>query len=181
MPSGHPSDEPHFLLLGRVLRPHGIRGELRLEILTAYPERIVSGKRVYLGTNPYDPASVSEHTVVQARKHQHYLILQLEAITTRNEAELWREHYVMVNMDEAVPLEEGEYYLYQLIGLNVITDEDEMLGTVTDTIETGANNVFVVHGPRGEVLLPDIDECILDIDIDAGTMTVHIMDGLLGD
>lgn len=175
------SEQIPFLLLGRVLRPHGIRGELRLEILTAYPERIVTGKRLFIGTDPKKPESATEYTVVQSRKHQHFLILQLEEITDRNDAELMRNLYVMVPPEEAVPLEEGEFYLYQLIGLTVHTDEDELLGELTEVIETGANDVYIVQGPRGEVLLPAIDECILDIDFDNQTMTVHLLDGLLGD
>ncbi len=67
----------------------------------------------------------------------------------------------------------------QAIGLAVYTDEDEHLGEVPDVLETGANDVYVVQGPRGEILLPAIDECIVDVDIDAGRMTVRLMDGLL--
>ncbi|GAB4429200.1 MAG: ribosome maturation factor RimM [Anaerolineae bacterium] len=170
---------PPFLLLGRVLRPHGVRGEVRIEILTAYPERIVPDQRVYLGPDPSDVSTAVPHTVSRARKHQHYLILQFEEIPDRNAAELLREQYVMVALEDAVPLEEGEYYLFQVIGLRAISTEGEDLGQVVDVIETGANDVFVVHGPRGEILLPDIDECVRDIDFDAGTLTVHLLDGLV--
>lgn len=182
MPSQNTSSEqPPFLVLGRVLRPHGIRGELRMEILTAYPERIVAGKRLYIGPDTKQPSTAVVYTVNRARKHQHYLIIQVEGIDDRNAAEFLRDQYVMVTPDEAVPLEEGEFYLFQLIGLSVYTDTDELLGELTEVIETGANDVYVVHGARGEVLLPAIDECILDIDFDKQTMTVHLLDGLLGD
>lgn len=63
----------------------------------------------------------------------------------------------------------------------MVTDEGEYLGKIADVIETGANDVYVVHGPLGEVLLPDIEECILKVDIAAGQMTVHLMEGLLGE
>lgn len=172
---------PPFLLLGRVLRPHGVRGEVRIEILTAYPERIVPDQRVYLGRDPSDVRTAVPHTVIRARKHQHYLILQFKEIPDRNAAELLREQYVMVALEDAVPLEEGEYYLFQVIGLRAISTEGEELGSVVDVIETGANDVFVVHGPRGEILLPDIDECIRDIDFETGTLTVQLLDGLLGE
>lgn len=182
MPPTNPSlEQPPFLLLGRILRPHGIRGELRMEVLTAHPENIVPGREVFVGPDLEEPATATAYTVERARAHQGIVILQFEELTTRNEAEWLRNLYVMVTLEDAVPLEPGEVYLYQLIGLDVYSDEDEHLGEITDIIETGANDVFVVHGPRGEVLLPDIDECILDIDLDAGRMTVHIMDGLLGD
>lgn len=170
---------PPFLLLGRVLRPHGIRGELRIELMTAYPDRLVPDRHVYVGTNPDDPSSATLYTVRQARKHQQFLILQLDGINDRNAAEPLRQQYVMVTFDEAVPLEDDEFYLFQLIGLDVYTTEDELLGSVVDIIETGANDVYVVHGDYGEVLLPAIDECIVEMDFDAGRLTVRLMDGLL--
>ncbi len=171
--------QPPFLLLGRVLRPHGVRGEVRIEVLTAYPERIVPGRRVFIGSDPQDPQSASAHVVTRSRKHQKMLILQFEGIGNREAAEALRGQFVMVTLDDAVPLEEDEFYLFQLIGLAVYTDEGEHLGRITDVIETGANDVYVVRGPRGEVLLPAIDECILELDIEGGKVTVHLMDGLL--
>jgi 16S rRNA processing protein RimM len=174
-------DPPPFLLLGRVLRPHGVRGELRVEIITAYPERVVEGRRVYLGTDPQEANTAEARRVTHARRHQQYLILELEGITDRNTAELYRDHYVMVALEDAVPLEEGEFYLFQVLGIDVYTDEGEYLGQVSDVIETGANDVYVVHGPSGEVLLPDIEECILKVDIPEGRMTVHMMEGLRGE
>ncbi|MCL4239205.1 MAG: 16S rRNA processing protein RimM [Anaerolineae bacterium] len=176
-----PTGTPPFLLLGQVLRPHGIRGELRVEVLTAYPERIGPGQRVYLGPSPTDVSAARLYTIVQARQHQKYLILQLAGIGDRNAAELLREQYVMVAFEDAVPLEDGEYYLFQVIGLEVVTTEGEVLGSIQEVLETGANDVFVVRGPRGEVLLPVIDECVQHIDFDAGRITVRLLEDLLGE
>lgn len=178
-PSAPP--EPPFLLLGRILRPHGIRGEVRIEVLTAYPERIGPQSRIYLGADPADRRRAVAYTVVHARPHQEYLILKLEGINDRSAADLLRAQYVMVALEDAVPLEEGEFYLFQAIGLQVYTDAGEHLGQVTDVLETGANDVYVVHGARGEILLPAIDECVLRVDIAAQRMTVHLLDGLLPD
>ena len=105
----------------------------------------------------------------------------MEGLSDRDEAELLRDQYVMVALDDAVPLEEDEFYLYQIIGLPVYTEDDEHLGEVVDVIETGANDVYVVRGPRGEILLPAIEECILDVDIEGKRVTVRLMEGLLGD
>lgn len=174
-------EPPPFLLLGRVLRPHGVRGELRLELITAYPERISEGGRVFVGSDPQDPAAAEEHRVTRARRHQQYLILELEGVTDREAADSFRDRYVMVPLEEAIPLEVGEFYLFQALGLDVVTDEGEFLGQVSDVIETGANDVYVVHGPSGEILLPDIEECILKVDIAANQMTVHLMEGLRGE
>lgn len=181
MPMSPMDDQPPFLLLGKVLRPHGLRGELRIEVLTAYPERIASNSTVYIGRDPQNAGIATAYEVQRARKHQQYLILQLVGVPDRNAADLLRQQYVMVPLENAVPLEDDEFYLFQAIGLAVYTDTGEHLGQVVELIETGANDVYVVHGPRGEVLLPAIDECVLTIDIDAGTMTVRLMDGLLPD
>jgi 16S rRNA processing protein RimM len=177
MPSEQPG-QPRFLLLGRILRPHGVRGELRIEVLTAYPERLRPGLIVNIGS---DPAAddAPEYEITKVRPHQQYLIVQVDGVDDRNAADLLREQYIMIALDEAVPLEDDEFYLFQAIGLAVCTDDGEDLGAVVDVLETGANDVYVVQGPRGEVLLPAIDECVLDVDIDAGKMTVHLMDGLL--
>jgi len=173
-----PSEQPRFLLLGRILRPHGIRGEIRVEVLTAYPERITPGMVVSVGP---DAAAddAPEYEITKVRTHHQYLILQVDGIDDRDTADSLRELYVMIPLDDAVPLEDDEFYLFQAIGLAVCTDDGEDLGAVVDVLETGANDVYVVQGPRGEVLLPAIDECILDVDIEAGKMTVHLMDGLL--
>lgn len=172
---------PPFLLLGQVLRPHGVRGELRLEVLTDYPERIVKGTTVYLGLDAQNSAAAVPYEVVQARPHQQYLIVLLKGVNDRNQAELLREHFVMIPLADAVPLEEDEFYLYQLIGLEVYTETGERLGEIIEVVETGANDVYVVQGSRGEILLPAIDECVLDIDLDAEKVTVRLLDGLLGD
>src|SRR3990172_2135251 len=156
------SGQPPFLLLGRVLRPHGVRGELRVEVLTAYPERIGPGTVVYAGTDPANAAGAAEYEVVSARSHLQYLILRVAGVEDREGADLLRERYLMVPLEEAVPLEEDEFYLFQVIGLAVSTVEHESLGRVVDVLETGANDVYVVQGPRGEILLPAIDDCIVD-------------------
>lgn len=170
---------PAYLLIGEVLRPHGVRGELRMKIRTDFPERIGELEQVYLGRTP-DGAKVKSHTVTHLRLHQGYGLLKLEGVDDRDQADALRGLLVMVPLEEAVPLEEGEFYLYQLIGISVQTDDGVMLGTLVDVLETGANDVFVVNSPTyGEVLIPDIDETILDIDIEARLMTVHLLDGLL--
>ena len=86
---------------------------------------------------------------------------------------------VQIPIENAVPLEEGEYYLYQLIGVQVETEDGEGLGQVVDVIETGANDVYVVRGPRGEVLLPAIGDVVLDLDLESKRMVVHLLAGLV--
>lgn len=173
------SNAPHYLLIGEVLRPHGVKGELRIRLLTDYPERVNQLKTVYLGTDPTSPKA-DPYTVQHMRMNQEYGLLKLHEISDRNQADLLRQLLVMVPLQDAVPLEEGEFYLYQLIGLTVQTAEGSVLGSITDVLETGANDVYVVTGAaHGEILIPVTDETIVKTDIQAGVVIVNLPDGLL--
>lgn len=150
-----------------------------MRILTDYPERITKGAEVYLGTDPRSD-DATPYPVEHMRMHQGYGLLKLKPIRNRNDAETLRGLKVMVRHEDAIPLDDDEIYLYQLIGLTVQTDDGETLGELVDVLETGANDVYIVRSRRyGEVLIPAIDETILDIDLDAQTMTVALPEGLL--
>ena len=170
------STEPRFLVIGRVTRPHGVHGEVRAEIHTDVPERFTWLKELYLGER--DPMPVAVESV---RFHKKFVLLKLAGYDSRDAADGLRRTWLQVPVDESIPLEPGEYFLYQLIGLEVYTDEDEHLGQVAEVIETAANNVFLVRGTRGEVLLPDIDDVILKVDVANGRITVHLIPGLIPD
>ena len=170
---------PEYLVIGEVLRPHGVQGELRIRILTNYPERIAKLKTVYLGMDIESP-TLKPYEVVGMRMHQNYGLLTLHDITTRDKADRLRGQFIMVDMEHAVPLEEGEFYLYELLGLEVRTEDRELLGTISEVIETGANDVYVVESPRfGEVLIPVTEETVLETNIAAGIVTVRLPEGLL--
>jgi 16S rRNA processing protein RimM len=170
--------EPCYLLVGRVLRPHGVRGELRIEIITDYPERLAQHAHFYLA-HPGSPAAVQRYSVEGMRFHREVLLLKLSGCDDRNAADELRGMLVQIPVEEAVPLEEGEYYLFQLIGVQVETEQGERLGQVVEVIETGANDVYVVRGPRGEVLLPAVDEVVLELDLESKRMVVRPLPGML--
>lgn len=172
--AAQPIAPPAFLLVGKLNRPHGVHGEMILSVMTDFPERIKSGVEVYIGVE-HQPV-----TIKTTRHHNRGLLVSLEGFSTREEVDHLRNKEMFVSAADRPPLPEGEYYLHQILGLNVITDEGQPLGTVTDWIETGANGVLVVRREDGtDVLLPDIDEVVLKIDLDAGQMTVHILEGLI--
>lgn len=170
-----PNIDPNYMLIGRVLRPHGVRGELRVEQFTLVPEYFES-EVLYLGRRP---SQLAAYEVESTRFHQGKALIKLAGIDDRDEVDKLRQLWVYLDREEAEPLEDGEFYLYQLMGMRVVTDEGEELGKVTDTISTGANDVFVINGPRGEILLPDIEEVVLNIDGEKELITVHLMDGLV--
>jgi 16S rRNA processing protein RimM len=169
-----PTGEPAFLLVGILRRPHGVRGEILMAVMTDFPERIQPSVTLYMGEE-YKPV-----TVANSRHHNKGLIIQFEEFASRNDVENIRNQNLFVRAEDRPPLPEGEYYLHELIGLRVITDEGETLGVITEMIETGANNVYVVHCDDGpDVLLPATDEVILVVDVDNKIMRVHILEGLL--
>lgn len=163
-----------YLVVGEVLRPHGVRGELRMRVMTNYPQRLGELDKLYFG-----PEHTS-HRLLGVRPHRGALLLRLDGIADREAAEHFREMLVYVHISEAVPLEDGEYYLFQLVGLEVVTDDGRVLGNLVDVIETGANDVYVVRGPDdAEILLPAIPQVIVNVDVPGGRMIVHLLEGLV--
>lgn len=173
-----PDTEPRFLLIGQISRPHGVRGEVRVIVHTDVPERYTWLQEVYVSEDP-DAESPRLIAVEGARFHQNSVLLKLAGYDDRNAAETLRSLWLRVPLAEAIPLEEGEYFLYQLEGLAVHSTEGEFLGRLVEVLETRANNVFVVQGPYGELLLPDVAEIIQAIDFETGTMAVALLPGLL--
>ncbi len=170
--------EPSYVIVGRVSRPHGIRGEVRVEILTDYPEKLVQHDDLYLAP-PRSPDDVERYPLESTRPHKGILLVKLGGCDDRDAAEELRGMLVQIPLDEAVPLEEGEYYYFQLVGVDVETETGEWLGRVADVIETGANDVYIVRGPYGEILLPAIEDVILELDTERREMVVRLLPGML--
>ncbi len=167
--------EPRYLAIGRVARPHGVRGELRVEVLTDYPEWVE--QRAYLYVGP----THQRYALERVRLHQDVLLLKLEGCDDRDAAEALRGALIEVPVEDAIPLDEGEYYHFQLVGLQVVTETNEILGEVVEvmTLPKNANEVYVVHGPLGEILLPAIEDVVVSLDVDAGQIVVRPLPGLL--
>ncbi|HDN79898.1 MAG: 16S rRNA processing protein RimM [Chloroflexi bacterium] len=164
---------PKYISIGRVVAPWGDRGEVKVKVLTDFPERFALLEKVYIGK------TARPFQVKGFRFHKGFAILQLEGFHTRSQAEALRGQFIQIPIEEVMPLEEGEYYEFEIIGLEVRTEEGKFLGKVKEIIYTGANDVYVVEGPEGEVLIPAIEDVILDINLAEGRMTVRLMEGLL--
>lgn len=177
---GSAGAEPRFLIIGQVRKPHGLRGELKVAVHTDDPERFKLLDTVYISRR-FDDANPKPVGLKSVRFQGETALLKLEGYDSPETAGTLRKYYLHVPLEDAIPLEEGEYYLYQLLGLDVYTVDGEHLGELTNVIETGANNVFEVKGKRGEILLPDIDDVIKAIDFDAKRMTIEPLPGLLSD
>lgn len=171
-PSGVASSTEALLAIARIVAPHGIRGEIRATLLTDFPGRFKHTTEVWLG-NPPTPARVR-----RARLSGRQVVLQLEGVETRDQAEALRRQLVQVPESQAVSLPEGEYFWHQIIGLEVRDRIDVCLGRVAEVIETGSNHVYVIRGEHGEWLLPATREVIEKIDLDSGVIRVQLLPGM---
>lgn len=174
-PAGSPGNgEPVFLVVGKLRRPHGIRGEIIMDVWTDFPERLEKGGVVFVGQD-YRP-----ETIRSLRWHGRSMLMAFDAYQTPESAGDLRNLLVYVRADDRPPLPEGEYYHHQLMGMRVVDESGELLGHLTQIMDTGANDVFVVRPQTGpEILLPAIESVILDIDLEKGEMRVHLLPGLI--
>lgn len=166
-------DAEPYLAVARVVAPHGIRGEVRCEVITDFPERLKRTERLYRGDN-HIPVELE-----RARLDRQSAILKLAGIQSRDEAQALRGQMLYVPEAEAVRLPGDSYFWHQILGLTVRTDAGEELGEVAEIMQTGSNDVYVVRKDGREILLPAIKDVVHDIDIATGVMTVHMMEGLL--
>ena len=172
--SGSPQGEPEFLAVGRLGRPHGVRGDLILHVWTDFPERLIPGAVLLAGD------ALDEVELTHVRPHKQNLIVHLDGVNHREAATRYTNLILHIPIEYAMPLEEGEFYHHQLVGLAVVSDEGQPLGQLTRVIETGANDVYVVSdADGGELLLPAIDEVVRKIDLPARQILVHVIPGLL--
>lgn len=167
--TGSSINEPVFIAVGRLRRPHGVKGEIMMEILTDFPERIKVGNVVHVGQG-YQPMKITG-----LRRHQQGFLLRFEGIESRDDISVYRSDYVCVTTDDLPALDEGEYYFHQLIGISVYDEDGNELGKLAEIMETGANHVYLVqHEDGSEVLLPAIESVILDVKIDGQRMIVRL-------
>ena len=162
--------------VGVISNTHGIRGEVKVYPTTDNVRRFDDLKEVILDTGK---EQLILH-VTSVKYFKNMVILKFKEFDNINDIIPYKGMDLLVTRENAIPLEEGEYYIADIIGSKVMTDEDKILGTLTDVLQTGANDVYVVKTKDGkEVLLPSIEECILDRDIENKIVKVHIMKGLL--
>lgn len=164
------------LQVGVITQTHGIRGEVKVYPTTDDAARFKRLKEVILDTGRERLALKIENV----KFFKQFVILKFQGYDSINDIEKYKSSRLLVPREQAVKLKKDEYFVADMIGLKVVTDEDEEFGILKDVLSTGANDVYVVNRADGtEVLLPAIRECILKVDMERRIMRVHIMDGLL--
>ena len=158
-------DPRELITIGSIVAPHGVRGDLRVLPQTDFPERFAETEVCYIDGKTYH--------IVSAKFHKQYVLISFAEITDRDTAETMRRKEIQVERDALTALPEGRYYIFDIIGLTVTDMAGEVLGTVTEVLQPGANDVYVVSAEgKADLLLPVIDGVIMDVDLEARTMTV---------
>src|SRR5215204_5588771 len=171
--SGSPEGEPVYLTVGFLRRPHGLEGEIIMDLHTDFPERMKSGRKLFIG-DEHQPM-----TLTSVRPHQMGLLVKFKDVETPEDAGKYRNQWVFIKATDAPPLPEGKIYKYKLIGFEVIDEHGNPLGKLVEVLETGANDVYVVRDEAGkELLLPAIPSVLLDLDAGRGLLKVHLLEGL---
>ncbi|OEH85791.1 hypothetical protein BHU72_03135 [Desulfuribacillus stibiiarsenatis] len=162
--------------VGKIVNTQGIKGELRIVPVTDFPDRFQRGEEFIVE----DAKGQQFVTIVEsARPHKNFILLKFKDMNSINDVEKWKGGELFVTEENLAPLEEGEYYFHQLIGLQVYTEDQVHVGTLDDILQTGANDVYVVKRPgQKDLLLPVIDECIREVNLDKNQIIVYIMPGL---
>ena len=167
-----------YFRIGVITSAHGIRGGVKVFPVTEDPERFRKLDKV-LFSLPGQDGIQGSFEVKRVAFQKQMVLLEFEGITDRNTAETLKGRQLWVSREEALPLGEREYYLADVMGMRVVTDDGEELGTVTDILETGSNEVFQVEKEQGKsLLIPSIPDCVVDMDFEQNLLTVHLLPGL---
>lgn len=165
-----------MLQVGVITQTHSVRGEVKVFPTTDDVNRFKKLKQVILDTGK----ETMPLEIQSVKFFKQFVILKFKGIDNINDIEKYKRCSLYVTREHAVALEEDEYFIADMIGMEVCTEDGNIFGTLKDVIETGANDVYVIeNAEHGEVLVPAIKECIRSVDIEKGQMMIHLMDGLI--
>lgn len=165
-----------YFEIGQIVNTFGIKGMVKIKPFTDDINKFDKFKKIYIKKEN----TKKEYQIEEVKYHKQMVLMKLKGINTPEEADLLRESYLIINREDEEPLEEGEYYIIDLLGSEVYTDENVLLGKLEDIYNTGSNDIYVVKDELGkQVLLPAISDVIKNIDIKNKKITVHIVSGLM--
>ncbi len=160
-----------FIPIGEILSPWGVEGQLKVRVLTDFPERFSPLSNIYIKHQPT--------TIKSAIWQKDRVIIKLDSIDSYQEAQGLRGQPIEIHRSQIKPLPDGQYYHFQLIGLEVQTTKGEPLGNISQILTTAGNDVYVVKGSEGEILIPAVTDVVKSVDIKRGLMIIEAIEGLL--
>ena len=165
-----------YLEIGQVVNTFGIQGMVKVNPFTDDIKRFDKLKTIYI----QNKKGIKEYGVQEVKYHKNMVLVKLKGIDNPEDADLLRQSYLLVDREKEEPLEDGVYYIVDLLGLEVYTDENQLLGTLEDIYNTGSNDIYVVKSQLGkQILLPGISDVIKKVDLEAKRIVVHLLKGLL--
>ncbi len=165
-----------LITIGKAVKPFGVKGEMKVEPMTDFPERFKTLRRVYL-VSPAGEEIACQVKAVRYAGGTPYLLFG--GYDSPEKARVLNGWFIKVPEEEAMPLPEGSYYQFEIIGMEVVSESGERLGTIIDIFETGSNDVYVMKSGRKEIYLPATKEIIKQVDREAKRMVIHLLDGLM--
>lgn len=168
-----------LLSVGKIVNTHGIRGELKILLNTDFPEIRFAPNRKVMMIQPQTGEKITLE-VETSRPNKQMYVVKFKEFGNINEVEKYKGWEIKVSKDQSVELPDNEYYFHEIIGCRVVSDEGQELGVVEEILRPGANDVWVVATPsRKQLLLPVIDDVVLDVDVKEKLIKVHLLEGLL--
>ena len=165
-----------LLKVGVITTTHGVRGEVKVFPTTDDAERFLDIEYVLLDTGK----ELRRLNIQNVKFFKNLVILKFKGVDNINDIEKYKGRDLWIPREEGQELEEDEYYIADLLGMSVVLEDGQEFGTLKDVMETGANDVYIIDSAEhGEVLLPAIKECILDVDLEKNIMTIHLIKGLI--
>ena len=165
-----------MLAVGRISKSVGLRGEVRIALLTDDPKRFDGLQTVWIGN---DEASAERHTISASRIERSSVVLKLSEIGSRTAADAQQGKYVFVEGRDAVKPKKGSYFIHDLIGMKVLTDEGRHVGAVRDVMHLPANDIWIVMNGMKELLIPAVKEVVVSVDDKRREIVIHAVEGLL--
>lgn len=165
-----------YLEIGQIVNTFGIKGMVKVKPFTDNIERFSNLEKIYIKNK----SGQTEYKIQEVKYHKNMVLIKFEGIENPEQADLLRNSYLIVDRETEEPLEAGRYYIVDMIGLDVFTDDNEYIGKLEDIYNTGSNDIYVVKNELGkQVLLPAIEDVIKNIDMDNKKVIVHLIPGLV--
>ncbi len=165
------SSDLDFITIGRILAPWGIKGKLKVKVITDFPQRFAPSSTVYVNRQPM--------TIDSTEWYKSKAIIKLNTIDNIEAAQRLRGQPIEIHHSQVYSLPEGQYYHFQLIGLEVWTTQGELLGNITEILTAESNDNYVVKGDKGEILIPAVEDVVKSIDLNKGRIVIEAIEGLL--